>query len=360
MYILKPAVKKFERKNISLSKLNSFNFSEQMKRIAVFSAKGYDKKYFDLHKPADYEYTFFEAQLNPFTAKLAEEHDAVCAFVNDDLSAKTLEVIKNKANIDKIVMRCAGFNNIDLNVAKELKFKIARVAEYSPHAVAEHAVCLALALNRRIKLSIDRVRDSNFELDGLLGFDFYGKTVGVIGTGKIGTCFVNIMKGFGMNILCYDQYQNPVLKDDPNIKYVELDEIFRNSDVISIHSNLNPGTFHLIDSKSIEKMKTGVMILNVSRGPIINTHDIIEALKSKKVGYLGIDVVEKEEEVFFKDLSSGIIKNDDIARLLTFNNVIITGHQAFFTQEALTNISKTTLENLKHMFSGLPCDNYLY
>jgi D-lactate dehydrogenase len=233
------------------------------------------------------------------------------------------------------------------------------VVEYSPHAVAEHAVCLAMALNRRIKQSVDRIRDSNFELDGLLGFDIYGKTVGVIGTGKIGTCFVNIMKGFGAKILCFDDYPNPNIKNDPQCKYVSMDELFRESDIVSIHSNLNPGTFHLIDSKAIEKMKAGVMILNVSRGPIINTKDVIEALKSKKIGYLGIDVVEKEEEVFFKDLSTSHISNDDIARLLTFNNVIVTGHQAFFTQEALTNIARHTVDNLNNMFKGLPSNNYV-
>lgn len=342
-----------------LFNLNIKNFSEKINRVAMFSSKEYDKRYFLKNTPQNIEFTFFETQLNPITAKLSENYDAVCAFVNDDISSQTLEII-NKFNINKIAMRCAGFNNIDINKAKELQFKIARVIEYSPFAVAEHAVCLAMALNRRIKQSIDRVRDGNFELDGLLGFDFHGKTVGVIGTGKIGTCFVNIMKGFGTNILCYDKYPNPVLTADPQIKYVELDEIYKNSDIISIHSNLNPGTFHLIEEQTIKKMKPGVMILNVSRGPIINTRDVIEGLKSRHIGYLGIDVVEKEEEIFFKDLSSGIISNDDIARLMTFNNVIITGHQAFFTQEALTNISLTTCDNLSKMFSGLPCGNYIF
>jgi D-lactate dehydrogenase len=334
-------------------------FSEEVKKIAVFSSKGYDKTYLNKHKTHNLEFTFFESRLEPKTAKLAEDHHAVCAFVNDDLSSETLEILKEEYSIDKIAMRCAGYNNIDLEKAKKLSYRIARVVEYSPHAVAEHAVTLIMALNRRVKQSIDRVRDANFELDGLLGFDIHGKTVGVIGTGKIGTCFANIMKGFGANLLLYDEYQNPQLKDDPHCKYVSMDELFKNSDIISIHSNLNPGTFHLIDKKSIEKMKPGVMIINVSRGPIINTKDVIEGLKSKKVGYLGLDVVEQEEEVFFKDLSSDMISNDDIARLMMFNNVIITGHQAFFTQEALTNISRHTIENLNNMFKGLPSKNYV-
>ncbi len=327
--------------------------------MALYSSKAYDKKYFEKFKPSNLEFTYFETQLNPLTVKLAENHQAICAFVNDDLSAKTLEAIEKDLNINLIAMRCAGYNNIDLNKANKLKFKIARVVEYSPYAVAEHAVCLALALNRRIKQSIDRVREGNFELNGLLGFDFHGKTVGVIGTGKIGSCFINIMKGFGMKIVCHDNYPNPTLKLDPHVKYVELDELYAQSDIVSIHSNLNSDTFHLIDKNSIQKMKPGVMILNVSRGGILNTRDVIEALKSGHIGYLGVDVVEKEEEIFFKDLSSGIIADDEIARLMTFNNVIITGHQAFFTSEAITNISRTTCDNLTKMLSGLPCDNYI-
>ena len=211
----------------------------------MYSSKLYDKNYFEMFKPKNIEFTYYETQLNPLTVKLADNHDAICAFVNDDLSAKTLEIIEKDLNINIIAMRCAGYNNVDIKHAKKLKFKIARVIEYSPHAVAEHAVCLALSLNRRIKQSIDRVREGNFELNGLLGFDFHGKTVGVIGTGKIGTCFVNIMKGFGTKIICHDNYPNPTLKLDPNVKYVEPDELYAQSDIISIHSNLSLSLIHI-------------------------------------------------------------------------------------------------------------------
>jgi D-lactate dehydrogenase len=358
---------KFKQMNsIPLRKSKSLNnrifktFSEKTK-IAFFSSKKYDIQNFqNLNKTLDknFELTFFETQLNKDTAVLAKGHNAVCAFVNDDIKEETLQKLKSEG-INTIALRCAGYNNVDLKVAKDLKFKICRVPEYSPAAIAEHAICLILALNRRIKKSMDRIREGNFELDGLMGFDIKGKTVGVIGTGKIGTCFVNIIKGFGANVLLHDVYKNKVLEERGE-KYVDLDEVYANSDIISIHSNLTNDTFHMINKETIDKMKHGVMIINVSRGAIIDTHAVIEGLKSGRIGYLGLDVVENEEHIFFRDCSDKVIVDDDIGRLLSFTNVIITGHQAFFTQEAVNSIVTVTLNNLEKIFKGEKSDNLLF
>jgi D-lactate dehydrogenase len=330
-----------------------------IQKIAFFSSKKYDIKNFEsLNKSLNknFELTFYETQLNKDTAVLAQNHQAICAFVNDDIKADVLRKL-NQTHNTVIALRCAGFNNVDLITAKELGFKICRVPEYSPAAIAEHAACLILALNRRIRKSMDRIREGNFELDGLMGFDIKGKTVGVIGTGKIGTCFVNIMKGFGANVLLYDLYKNKLLEGE---KYVDLDELYAKSDIISIHSNLNDNTYHMINKATIDKMKHGVMIINVSRGAILDTHAVIEGLKRGKIGYLGVDVVENEEHIFFRDNSDMVIVDDDIGRLLSFNNVIITGHQAFFTQEAVDSIVSVTLNNLDQIFKGEKCPNMLY
>jgi D-lactate dehydrogenase len=338
--------------------LSARSFTE---KIAFFSSKKYDIKHFEhLNKQLNknFELSFFETQLNKDTAILTQGHKAVCAFVNDDIKEDVLRKL-NQNGINVLALRCAGFNNVDQNVAKELGFKICRVPEYSPAAIAEHATCLILALNRQIRKSIDRIREGNFELNGLMGFDIKGKTVGVIGTGKIGTCFVDIMKGFGAKVLLHDLYKNKQLEERGD-RYVDLDEIYAKSDIISIHSNLNNNTFHMINKETIDKMKPGVMIINVSRGAILDTRAVIHGLKTGQIGYLGVDVVENEEHIFFRDNSDKVMVDDDIARLLSFNNVIITGHQAFFTQEAVNSIVTVTLDNLDKIFKGEKCGNLLF
>lgn len=330
-------------------------------KLAIFSTRNYDKTYFTKMNEElgiHYEMTFFECQLNAKTGIMAKDHHAVCVFVNDDLSKEVLDIL-HEQDIKTIVLRCAGFNNIDLEYAKEKRFKIARVPAYSPNAIAEHAVCLMLALNRRIKKSIDRVREGNFSLDGLLGFDMVNKTVGVIGTGRIGAILAKIVHGFGCKVLLFDPYKNQELVN-LGMKYVEMDEVLTSSDIISLHCNLTAENTHLINEEVIKTMRDGVMIINTSRGALLDTKAIIRGLKSGKIGYLGIDVVEHEEDIFFKDLSDSTVKDDDILRLMSFNNVIITAHQAFFTKEALTCIAQTTLSNLRDIVEGSECKNLIF
>ncbi|KAF2955866.1 2-hydroxyacid dehydrogenase [Marinitoga sp. 38H-ov] len=311
-------------------------------KIAFFSAKKYDIDFFDFaNKKYEFEIKYFETRLNEKTTILAKNFDVVCAFVNDNLNS---EVLKNlKENGTKLIaLRSAGFNHVDLDSAKKLGLRVVHVPKYSPYAVAEHTVALILSLNRKIHKAYFRVKENNFSLDGLLGFDLYGKTVGLIGTGKIGRIVANILKGFGMNILGYDKYPN----NEFSGKYVNLDTLLKKSDIISLHTPLNKETYHIINKENIRKMKNGVMIINTSRGGLIDTKAVIEGLKSKKIGYLGLDVYEEEENIFFEDLSSEIIDDDTFVRLTSFPNVLITGHQGFFTCEALTNIAETTLENI--------------
>ena len=325
-------------------------------KVAVFSTKSYDKKYFEQeNRKFNHELVFFDTNLNFVTAALAKGFDAVCAFVNDEVDKECLKKL-SEYGIRAIALRCAGFNNVDLNVASALDIAVLRVPEYSPYGVAEHAITLILALNRKIYRAYNRVRESNFSLEGLLGFNLNSKTIGVVGTGKIGAVFCKIMKGFGCSVLAYDLYPNEFCKEI-GVEYVDLEHLFKNSDIISLHCPLTPETHYLIDDKAISYMKKGVMLINTSRGALIDTIAIIKHLKSQKIGYLGLDVYEEEGDLFFEDVSNKILKDDVFARLLTFPNVLITGHQAFFTSDALENIANTTLQNLDDIEKGKMCTN---
>ncbi|WP_339884863.1 2-hydroxyacid dehydrogenase [Polaribacter vadi] len=318
--------------------------------LAVFSTKPYDKEYFEKFKNEyDIKISYYEASLKPNTAKLTKDFDAVCVFVNDVLNKKTVETIAKKG-VRLIALRCAGFNNVDLNACKENNIKVVRVPAYSPEAVAEHAMALILTLNRKTHKAYNRVREGNFSLTNLIGFNLYKKVVGVVGTGKIGAAFCRIAKGFGCEVLAYDINKNEELEKN-GVKYVSLEELFNKSDVISLHCPLNEKTKHIIDKSSIKKMKKGVLLVNTSRGALVNTKDVITGLKSKKIAFLGIDVYEQEENLFFKDLSESIIKDDLLLRLNSFPNVLITSHQAFFTKEAMTEITTTTLNNIQEFMN---------
>ncbi len=314
-------------------------------KIAFFSTKSYDREYFDrFNANSQHRITYFEVSLNTNTANLAKGFEAVCVFVNDKLDKETLQKISENG-IRAIALRCTGYNNVDIEAAAEKHIKILRVPAYSPQAVAEHAVALILTLNRKTHKAFNRIRENNFSIEHLTGFNLYGKTVGVIGTGLIGSSFCAIMKGFGCNVIAYDVKESDKLKEK-GIEYKSLDDILISSDIISLHCPLTPDTYHLIDKNSISKMKKGVMLINTSRGGLINTQDAIDALKSEKLGYLGIDVYEQESGLFFKDLSESVVHDELIGRLMTFFNVLITGHQGFFTKEALEQIATTTLNNL--------------
>jgi len=316
-----------------------------MMKITFFSAQPYDKKYFT-HANQDYGYQliFHESRLEPATVELARGSDAVCAFVNDDIGEVTIEAMK-AMSIPIIALRCAGYNNVNLRVADQLGIHIVRVPSYSPYAVAEHTVALMLSLNRKIHRAYSRVRDGNFSLQGLTGFDMYGKTVGIIGTGRIGSIVLDILHGFGCKLLAYDTQPNDAL-EKKEVTYLPMDKLLSEVDILSFHCPLTPETFHLINDDALAKMKDGVMIINTSRGAIVDTSSAIQGLKSGKIAYLGLDVYEQEGDLFFHDLSDTIIRDDVFERLLTFPNVLVTGHQGFFTAEALTNIAMTTLDNL--------------
>ena len=313
-------------------------------KVAVFSTKPYDQNNLDKFNNKQHDFTYIAARLTNLTASLADGHEAVCCFVNDQISEECIEILAN-SGVKFIAMRCAGYNNVDLIACKKHNIKVVRVPDYSPYAVAEHAVALIMDLNRNIHRAFARVRENYYLLDGLLGFDMHGKTIGVIGTGKIGLCLIKIMKGFGCNIIAYDP--NP--SDEAialGVKYKSLDELYTKSHVISLHCPLTPETHHLIDTNSITKMKKGVMLINTSRGGLVDTAAVIKGLKSEHIGYLGLDVYEEETALFFEDFSNAVLQDDIFARLLTFPNVVITGHQAFFTREALDAITTITLNNL--------------
>ncbi|MEH2293070.1 2-hydroxyacid dehydrogenase [Nostoc sp.] len=325
-------------------------------KVAVFSTKAYDRQFLSAaNSPTQHELVFFEPRLNRDTAILAAGFPAVCVFVHDQVDAPTLELLASRGT-RLVVLRCAGFNNVDLQAAADLGITVVRVPAYSPYGVAEHAVGLILSLNRKIHRAYNRVREGNFSLDGLLGFNLHQRTVGIIGTGKIGLILGQIMKGFGCELLAYDVYRNPELEALGG-KYVELPELFANSDIISLHCPLTLETHHLINTEAIKQIKSGVMLINTSRGALIDTQAVIEGLKSGKIGYLGMDVYEQESELFFEDLSGEIIQDDIFQRLITFPNVLITGHQAFFTAEALHNIAETTFANITDVEKGHPCTN---
>lgn len=325
-------------------------------KIAVFGTKPYDRSFLTAaNRSRGHEMVFFEPNLKQETLPLAIGFPAVCVFVNDTLDAAVLKTLAEQGT-KLIALRCAGFNNVDLNAAKDLGMTVLRVPAYSPHAVAEHAVALILALNRRIHRSYLRTREGNFSLDGLLGFDLYGRTVGVVGTGKIGETFSKIMLGFGCKVLAYD----PIVNQEcvkMGVQYGSLEELYKASDIVSLHCPLLPATHHIIDAKALKQMKKGVMLINTGRGALIDTKVAIEALKSGKIGYLGLDVYEEESGIFFEDLSNRVIQDDVFSRLLTFHNVIITGHQAFFTENAMRAISETTLSNVTEFEEGGACAN---
>jgi D-lactate dehydrogenase len=327
-----------------------------MMKLALFSTKSYDKEYFERFKPQNkVELRYFKASLNEDTTELAKGYDAVCVFVNDEINRPVLEHLKEQGT-KVVALRCAGFNNVDLDAADELGIKVVRVPAYSPNAVAEHATALILTLNRKTHKAYNRIREGNFSLERLTGFNLHRKTVGVVGTGKIGKAFCEIMLGFGANVLAYDLYPDEELKNK-GIKYISLDELFGQSDIISLHCPLTPETKHMINKESFKKMKDGVMIINTSRGALIDTKAAIKALKKRKLGYLGIDVYEQEENLFFHDHSENIIEDEVIMRLISFPNVLITSHQAFFTSEALEQITTTTYQNILDFEMGKELKN---
>ena len=324
--------------------------------IAFFSAKPYDRASFNaVNQAYGHELTFFEPRLTSETVVLAANFLTVCVFINDELDETTLRALSSNGT-QVIALRCAGYNNVDLDVAKELNIKVVRVPAYSPYAVAEHAVGLILMLNRKLYKAYNRVREDNFELKGLLGFDLHNKTVGVVGTGKIGERFARIMQGFGCKLLAYDLYKNPALLE-MGIRYVTLPELLSQSDVISLHCPLLADTYHMINADSIALLKPGAMLINTSRGGLIDTKAVIQGLKSGQIGYLGSDVYEDEGSLFFQDLSDTVIQDDTFQLLQSFPNVVITAHQAFFTQEALANIANTTLTNINDIEHQRSCCN---
>jgi len=315
-------------------------------KIAFFDAKPYDKNTFEtLNKKFQFDITYYKSHLTDENVILAKGFDVVVVFVNDIISNTIINKLY-KYGVKLIALRSAGFNNVDLQAALG-KIKVARVPAYSPHAIAEHTVALMLTLNRKIHRAYFRTRESNFTLNGLMGFDLYNKTAGIIGTGKIGKTLIQILKGFGMQVLAYDIYPDNEFAEKTNFSYVNLDKIFKNSDVISLNCPLTKETEYIINKNSIKLMKDGVMLINTGRGKLINTYELIQGLKSGKIGYAGLDVYEEESEYFFEDLSDKILTDDILARLLSFNNVIITSHQGFFTNEAMINIASTTLNNIK-------------
>lgn len=323
-------------------------------KIAFFSTKSYDREFFN-HYVSTHEIVYFEAQLNIQTVNLAAGCNAICVFVNDKLNKEVITEL-NKLGVKLIALRCAGFNNVDLDAAKANNIKIVRVPAYSPHAVAEHAAALILTLNRKTHKAYNRVREGNFSLERLTGFDLFGKTIGVIGTGRIGQAFCNIMLGFGCRVLAFDLIENKELSSK-GVEYMPLIDVLQQSDIISLHCPLNEQTKHIISQQTISMMKDEVMLINTSRGGLIDTPAVIEALKTGKIAYLGLDVYEQEEKLFFNDLSENVIQDDMIMRLLSFPNVLITSHQGFFTEEALTQIAQTTLENIDAFEAGKPLTN---
>ena len=319
-------------------------------KITFFSAQPYDKIFFNQqNEQFGFELEYFETHLGPHIVEAISHTDAVCVFVNDKVNAEVMQVLAIKG-VKIIALRCAGFNNVDVEAAKQHGIKVCRVPAYSPQAVAEHAVAMMLTLNRKTHKAYNRVREQNFALNGLLGFDVYGKTIGVIGTGNIGNAFCKIMLGFGCRVLAFDLLVNKEL-ETLGVEYKPLIELFEAADIVSLHCPLNEQTKHLINQQTIAMMKKGVMLINTSRGGLVHTKDVVAALKNGTISYLGIDVYEQEDKLFFKDLSGSIIEDDTIQRLMSFPNVLITAHQAFFTNEALTQIASTTLNNVQELYT---------
>lgn len=327
-------------------------------KVAIFNTKPYDRYFLEkANKNFGHEFKFFDTHLNLETSKLAFGFEVVCGFVNDHFDRDVLTQLKAHGT-RLIALRCAGFNNVDLVAAKELKITVIRVPAYSPYGVAEHAVALMLALNRKIYRAYNRIHDGNFALDGLLGFEIQGKTVGILGTGRIGHAFACIIKGFGTDVIAYDVVRNPKC-EALGVRYVTKEELFTASDIISLHLPLTKETHHIINKKALNTMKDGVMLINTSRGGLIDSTCLIDGLKKGKIGYLGLDVYEEEEALFFEDLTGHVIQDDIFARLLTFPNVMITGHQAFFTDTAMNNIANTTLKNISDFEQSRLSESFL-
>ena len=325
-------------------------------RIAFFDAKPYDKPSFDrFGKENDITFKYFEAKLNEDTVELAQGFDGVCAFVNDTVNAAVIDRLA-ELGISIVAMRCAGYNNVDMRHAHG-RVHVVRVPAYSPYAVAEHAMALLLTSIRRIHKAYIRSRDFNFSLGGLTGFDLHGKTVGVIGTGRIGRVFIDICRGFGMKVLAYDKFPYPGLDNGDTIRYVDLPELFGDSDIISLHCPLTEDTYHLIDADSLRQCKRGVVILNTSRGALVDAEALLEGIKSRHVGAACLDVYEEEGDLFFEDKSGHILDDDTLARLISMPNVIVTSHQAFLTEEALENIAETTVQNILALRDKRQCEN---
>ncbi len=325
-------------------------------RIAFFDAKPFDREFFDrANSRFNFSLKYFRSRLTPDSVQLSQGSNVVCAFVNDTISATVIDALE-AGGIRLIALRCAGYNNVDFQAAYG-RVHVVRVPAYSPYAVAEHAVALMMTLNRKTHRAYLRTREGNFSLDGLLGFDMHGKTAGIIGTGKIGRVAMDILRGFGMRILAYDAFPDSEYALRTGTEYTDLDTIYRESDVISLHCPLTRETYHLVNRESIEKMKTGVMIINTGRGQLIDTPDLIEGLKCGRIGAAGLDVYEEESAYFFEDFSNVVISDDVLARLLSFHNVLITSHQGFFTREALDNIADITLRNIRDYFEGGELEN---
>lgn len=325
-------------------------------KIAFFSTQPYDKEYFERYN-TEHEIIFYDTMLYVQSVNLAKGYDAICAFVNDQLDEPVINGLA-EIGVKIIALRCAGFNNVNMSAAKANKIAVVRVPAYSPHAVAEHALALIMTLNRKTHKAYNRVREGNFSLNNLTGFDLFGKTVGVIGTGKIGQCFSYIMLGLGCKVLAFDIIANKDL-EAAGVEYLPLMKLLEQSSIVSLHCPLTEQTKHLINTGTLGMMKDGAMLINTSRGALIDTKAAIAALKTGKLGYLGIDVYEQEEKLFFHDLSENIIKDDVIMRLLSFSNVLITSHQGFLTDEALTQIATITLQNCSDFEAGKQLKNQI-
>jgi len=325
-------------------------------KIIFFDIKDYDREFFEKYgKNYNFEMSFFKSKLSLENVNLTKEYDVVCAFTNDDIGKETIDAMAENG-VKLLAMRCAGFNNVSLKDIKE-RFKVVRVPAYSPHAIAEYTVGLILAVNRKINKAYVRTREGNFSINGLMGVDLYGKTAGIIGTGKIGQILIKILRGFDMKVIAYDLFPNQKIADELGFEYVSLDELYANSDIISLNCPLTKETQYMINRRTMLKMKDGVILVNTGRGMLIDSADLVEALKDKKVGAVALDVYEEEENYFFQDKSTQVIEDDILGRLLSFYNVLITSHQAYFTKEAVEAITVTTLNNIKDFVEGKPLVN---
>ena len=325
-------------------------------KIIFFDIKDYDREFFEKYgKNYNFEMSFFKSKLSLENVNLTKEYDVVCAFTNDDIGKETIDAMAENG-VKLLAMRCAGFNNVSLKDIKE-RFKVVRVPAYSPHAIAEYTVGLILAVNRKINKAYVRTREGNFSINGLMGVDLYGKTAGIIGTGKIGQILIKILRGFDMKVIAYDLFPNQKIADELGFEHVSLDELYANSDIISLNCPLTKETQYMINRRSMLKMKDGVILVNTGRGMLIDSADLVEALKDKKVGAVALDVYEEEENYFFQDKSTQVIEDDILGRLLSFYNVLITSHQAYFTKEAVEAITVTTLNNIKDFVEGKPLVN---